>query len=205
MHTLNVKGDAKSMIYKSQTLEPITAQMNFIFRARMLFRDLALWLRSYKVSLFSGFGNLDETSRRLFRIPLEYGSILKLFFGEQDTEQLIYLLTQYISTLQSLFRAQYNNDVEQINSLTQQVYQNVNDTAAFLAILNPYWSQSYWVSLLNSFTISQINEATTFLIQEHSINIDIFDRIISLSNIIGDYFAEGLTNYFFLTQQPQET
>lgn len=152
------------MIHKSQIENPnLTAQMNFIFRARMLWRDLASWLRAYKFSQFGGFGNLEEVSRRLFRIPLEYGNILRLFFGDRDTEQLINLLTQYIAILQSLFLAQYNNNADEINTLTRQLYQNVNDTAAFLASLNPYWSQSYWVSLLNSFTISQINETTTFL------------------------------------------
>ena len=38
----------------------LTSQINFIFRARMLLRDLATWLRSYKVSLYGGVGNTDE-------------------------------------------------------------------------------------------------------------------------------------------------
>lgn len=181
----------------------ITGQMNFIFRARMLWRDLATWLRSYKVSLYGGVGNASELGQRLFRIPLEYGNILKVFFGDQTTEQYIYLLTQYMATLQLLFIAQINNDVAAINNLSQQLYQNVNDTAALLASINPYWTQNEWVTLLDSFTSMQIEEATTFLTEDYTRNINIFDRIISLTNIIGDYFSEGLTNYFILRQQLQ--
>jgi hypothetical protein len=51
----------------------------------------------------------------------------------------------------------------------------------------------------------QIDEATTFLMKDYTRNIDIFDSILSLTNIIGDYFSEGLTNYFILTQQQQAT
>jgi len=195
------------MIYKNQTQNPnnITAQMNFIFRARMLWRDLATWLRSYKVSLYGGVGNTDELSQRLFRLPTEYGSILRVFFGDQTTQQLIYLLTQYIAILQSLFIAQINNDVDAINNLTQQAYQNVNSAAAILASINPYWTQGEWISLLTLFTDLQIQEATTFLAKDLKVNVNVFDRILSFTNIIGDYFSEGLTNYFILREQQQAT
>lgn len=193
--------------FRNPALNPtnyITGQMNFIFRARMLWRDLATWLRSYKVSLYGGVGNTNELGQRLFKIPLEYGNILRVFFGDQATEQYINLLTQYIAILQSLFIAQIYKDVNAINNLTQQAYQNVNNTAALLASINPYWTQSEWVTLLDSFTNMQIDEATTFLVKDYTRNNDIFDRILSLTNIIGDYYSEGLTNYFLLKQQQQQ-
>lgn len=194
------------MISKNQIQNPnyVNAQMNFIFRARMLWRDLASWLRSYKVSLYGGVGNTEDLSQRLYRIPIEYGSILRVFFGDQVTEKFINLLSQYIILLQSLFIAQINNDVDIINNLTQQIYQNVNNMAALLASINPYWTQGGWSTLLELFTNMQIQEATTFLTKDYSKNIDIFDRIISLTTIIGDYFSEGLTSYFIL-QQKQAT
>jgi hypothetical protein len=205
--------EVQIMIYKNEVQNPeqspalifsyITAQMNFIFRARMLWRDLATWLRSYKVSLYGGVGNTDEISQRLFRVPLEYGNILKVFFGDQATEQLINLLTQYIAILQSLFIAQYNNDINEINNLTQQAYQNVKTTAALLASVNPYWTQSEWVTLLTLFTDLQIQESTTFLTEDYAKNNDIFDRILSFTNIMGDYFSEGIINHFILRQQQQ--
>ena len=195
------------MIHKNQTQYPkdITSQMNFIFRARLIWRDLATWLRSYKVSLYGGVGNTDQLSQRLSQIPLEYGNILRVFLGDQATDMLINLLTQYIFILKSLFIAQANNDVNAINDLTQQAYQNVNSTATLLASINPYWTQGEWVTFLTLFTDLQIQESTTFLTKNYTVNNDIFDRILSFTNIIGDYFSEGLTNYFILRQQQQAT
>ncbi len=197
------------MIYMNEVkntmryLNNITGQMNFIFRARLLWRDLASWLRSYRVSLHGGVENTDELSQRLFRLPEEYGSIFRVFFGDQPTEQYMFLLTQYIAILQSLFIAQINNDVTAIENLTRQAYQNVNRTAALLASINPYWTQGDWLTLLNSFTRFQIWEATTFLAKDYTGNIDIFDSMLSKTNIIGDYFSEGITNYFIFRQQLQ--
>jgi hypothetical protein len=200
----------KELLFKSEApaINPIsnsyiTAQMNLIFRARMLWRDLATWLRAYMVSLYGGVGNTEDISKRLFRIPVEHGNIFKVFFGDQATAQYINLLTEYIAILESLFNAQINNDVNTINDLTRQLYQNVINTAALLASVNPFWQQSEWVTLLNAFTSMQLEEATTFLTKEYSKNIDIFDSNLSLTNIIGDYFSEGLTNYFLLKQEQQ--
>ncbi len=183
---------------KNQVQYPISAQMNFIFRARMLWRDLATWLRAYKVSLYGGVGNSESLSQRLYQIPLEYGNMLRVFVGDEATEKYINLLSQYIILLQSLFIAQINNDVNSIDDLTKQIYQNTKERAALFAQMNPYWSQSEWITLMNAFTQMQIEEATTFLTRDFDRNIEIFDRILSLTTIMGDYFSEGLMFFFML-------
>jgi len=180
----------------------LSAQMNFIFRARMLWRDLASWLRAYIVSLYGGVGNTEALSSRLYNVPIEYGNILRSYFGDQITEQLINQVVQYIALLQSFFVAQRNNDVNSMNNLTQQLYQNVDTIADYLARINPYWSKSEWVSLLSAFTSMHIEESTTLLTQEYERNVAIFDRILALTNLIGDYFSQGLT-YYFTLNQPQ--
>lgn len=186
---------------QTPVITPTTTQMNFIFRARMLSRDLATWLKLYMVSLFNGVGDTEALSQQLFRLPMEYGNVFKIFFGDQSTEQFINIITQYIANLQSLFIAQRNNDVDSINKYTQQVYLITNNMASFLAGINPFWTQSEWSALLNAFTNMQIEEATTFLTKQYKENIDIFNRILSLTNIMGDYFSEGVTNLFLLQQQ----
>jgi hypothetical protein len=202
--TISIPG----MQVPSQSPYYISAQMNFIFRARMLWRDLATWLRDYMVSLYGGIGNVEAVSDRLYAIPMDYGNMLRLTFGDQVAEQYINLLVQYIALFQSLFTALKNNDVNSINNFTQQIYQNVEDRAAFLASINPFWSRSEWVSLTTAITSMHIEQARTFLTQEYEQNLAIYDRILALANIIGDYFSQGLISYFVLSQpqpvQPQQ-
>lgn len=185
-------------MFKNQVQYPISAQMNFIFRARLLWRDLATWLRAYKVSLYGGVGNTEALSQRLYQIPMEYGNILKVFVGDEATEQYINLLSQYIILLQSLFISQINDDRDTSDELTKQIYQNAKNRAILLAQINPYWSRNEWITLMNSFTQMQIEEATTFLTRDYNQNVEIFDRILSLTTIMGDYFSEGLTFFFML-------
>jgi len=124
--------------------------------------------------------------------------MLRVFVGDEATEKYINLLSQYIILLQSLFIAQINNDVNSIDDLTKQIYQNTKERAALFAQMNPYWSQSEWITLMNAFTQMQIEEATTFLTRDFDRNIEIFDRILSLTTIMGDYFSEGLMFFFML-------
>jgi hypothetical protein len=186
----------------------ITTQMNLLFRARLLWRDLASWLMQYMISLYGGVGNYQEVSERLFRIPAEYGNLFKEYFGDQRTRQYMDLLTQYIALFQSLLDAINKNDVNSINNYSQQLYQNVANNAAFFASINPYWTQGEWQTLLELYTNMQIQEAQTFLTKDYTTNIGIYDQILALATIIGDYFSEGLTiipYYNFSNRQQLDT
>jgi len=44
-------------------------------------------------------------------------------------------------------------------------------------------------------------QATTLLAKDFEGDIDIFYRVLALTTIIGDYFSEGIINYFLLQQQ----
>lgn len=196
------------MIHKAETrnVSPVTGQMNLVFRARMLWRDLGTWLATYMLSIAGGYGNQEVVAERLYRLPLDYGNIMKLFFGEKLSEDYINLLSTYIITLQSLFISQMRGDVNSANEFTKQLYQNINLRAAFFAQINPYWQESVWRSLLYNFNGLILDFSTTLLAKEYKTNIDVFDRLLSMSSVIGDYFSEGLINYLnYSGTPPQKT
>ncbi|QHI72522.1 hypothetical protein [Aminipila terrae] len=61
--------------------------------------------------------------------------------------------------------------------------------------INPYWVESEWKSLLYQFSEKTIDESTTFQNKEFKENVDVFDRILNLTSLIGDYYSQGLLNY----------
>lgn len=190
------------MIYKNENKDISAGELNLIFRARMLWRDLATWLRSYLISTYAGLDIQQAISERLYRIPLEYGNILKLFFGDKITEDYINLLSNYVKIFEFLFNAQKSGDINAVNEYTRQLYENDNQRAAFLSSINPYWQEDTLKSLMYSFTSKTIDESTTFLTREYQKNIEIFDSILNDTTIMGDYFSEGLLNYLNYNQEP---
>lgn len=189
------------MLYKCEVrdLGPVSGQLNLIFRARMFWRDLATWLATYMFSVTGGYGNQDVISAKLYRLPLDYGSDMKLFFGDKLSEDYINLLSTYIITLQSLFLAMMKGDADAVNTYAKQLYQNIDQRSVFLAQINPFWQQDVWRSLLYNFNGLIMGFATSLLSKDFQQNIDIFDRLLSMSSVIGDYFSEGTFNYLEYT------
>ena len=193
------------MVYKHRRSGNIySGELNLIFRARMFWRDLATWLRSYLVSLYGDLDITDEISTKLHELPTDYANILSIFFGDKITEEYVTLINVYIATFEALFNAHKSGDTESVSEHTRRLYENDSQRAKFLAEINPFWIESALRSLMNNFTSMTIDESTTILTQEYERNIDIFSRLLSHTTLMGDYFSEGLLNYLGVGLSPIE-
>ena len=175
-----------------------SGQMNLLFRMRIIWRDIATWIRSYLVSVYQDSDpKLKQTIiDKLYNVPTEYVTVLRLFFGDIIAEEYSRLLTNYITLLISLIDAQKNGNAEAVAEYTKQLYQNVDQSADFLTQINPFWQKEILKSLFYNFTNMTIEEANTFSSQDYSRNVNLFERILNYSTVIGDYLAKGLLNYF---------
>lgn len=185
------------MVYKCEAPETnlISGQMNLIFRARMLWRDIGTWLTTYMTSLYSGYPNLPAIANKLYRIPLEYGNLLRVFFGNRVSEDYINLLSNHVITLENIFYAQMVGDQAAVNEFARQIYQNIDSRAAFLAQINPYWEADVWRALLIDYNNMLLAESTALLARDYEKSINVFDQLLTHSTVIGDYFSEGIFNY----------
>ena len=173
----------------------VSGPINLIFRARILWRDMATWFTFYLLGLYRNYPSQQSISNRLYGLPLEYGNVLTLIFGDRVSEAYITLLSNYVLILQYLFYSQMIGDVASANNYTQQLYRNIDQRAAHLARINPHWQESVWRSLLIAFNSMFIELSTELLAQEHEKSIDVFNRLLNHSTVIGDYFSEGILNY----------
>lgn len=187
------------MIYKEEFQNGrITGEINLIFRARMLWRNLATWITIYLVSTYGGYPNQQAVSEKLYAVPLEYGNFMRLVFGNPATEDYINILSMYIITLQNLFHAQMRGDAEAVDTYARQLYQNIDQRAEFLAALNPYWQKEVWQGLLYYYNNLLLENSMTLLLNDFVKNTEVFDRLLSYSSVIGDYFSEGIIQYLGL-------
>lgn len=172
-----------------------SSQMNLIFESRMIWRDLANWIRSYLVSAYAGFGDKAHVEEKIKSVLLKNYSIITLIFGDEYSEQYNNLISDFVSILRSLIDAQINGDTIAINEYTKQLYENADRRAAFAAQVNPFWLESDWKNYLYQFIEMTINESNTFLNKDYSKNVDIYDRILLLTSKMGDYYSKGLIDY----------
>ncbi len=179
----------------SQRSGLMSGEMNLIFRARMLWRDLATWMTIYLVSTYGNYPNQDALRQKLYDLPQEYDNLLRLVFGDAATTEYVNLVSTYIVILQSLFHAQLEGDGDTVSELARRLYRNLDQQAAFLARLNPYWEEETWRSLLHHYNHLLFENSMTLLTEDFNKNVDVFGRLLSFSSVIGDYFSEGIIDY----------
>lgn len=169
-------------------------QMNLLFHTRNLWREFAIWGRVYLLSKIAGIGIAEDAFNRLYRIPLGFGSLLKVVFGDQMAEHIIQQLSYTITAYRDLAEAIIEGDSELANQKTRDLYQNGDERAAYLASINPFWSEDEWRSLIYTFYNYSFDEIETLLTNDPR-NIDVFDRFLQHTDAMGDYFSKGLFNY----------
>ena len=183
------------MLYCQFNEKPITpSQMNLIFRGRLLWRDIATWIRAYLINSYSSL-ETQPILDKIYHTNQEYGNVLRVFFGEKVSDDYINHLNSYIKTYQSLFSALMSGDQTAVDEYSKQLYQNIDERAAALSQINPFWQDSEFRKLLYPFTNLLLQEAAAIASNDCAKNVEVFDRLLSQSTKIGDYFSNGLIQY----------
>lgn len=176
-------------------------EMNNVYNIRMFWFELFTWVRNYMLSRYTGIGNEQEVLERLRRVPADYTSNLKKIFGENPAiEGLQQELNTYIDLLGAFITAQMQNNTEEIGRITQQLYQNADRRAAYVASLNPFWTEEEWRTRLYNNLRTTIDQSTSFLTGDYARNIDIFSTLLTQAESTSNYFAQGLFSYLNFTR-----
>ncbi|MDF2655357.1 MAG: hypothetical protein K0R19_1831 [Bacillota bacterium] len=176
-------------------------QMNLLFTIRVLWRELATWTRAYMVNTVYGLEVAEEVFNRLYRIPEDFGNILKNFFGYDNSVKFVQLLSQQIVLFRSLLEEMIAGDQEKTNDTIRQLYQLANERAALMHEINPYWDETEVRNAINAFYQYTIDEAFAILSQDFSKDINLYDRLLHHADTMGDHFTQGLFQYMTLTAQ----
>lgn len=181
-------------------------QLNLLFRLRMIWRDIATWMRAYLVYVFLDADPelIQSAKEKLMELPITYANIFRLYFGDAMADQHAILMSDYINLLISLIDATKSGDTDAVNNYKEQINQNIQDRVNLLTGVNPFWEKNTLTNLLTSFNDRTINEINTFANKNYRSNTDIFNSLLSYSDRMGDFFAEGLLNYFtFSSREPR--
>jgi len=192
------------LIRKSLNEQCITfSQMNLIYNSRFIWRALSTWTRAYVISRYLGIGTEESLFTRLYDESSKFGDMLSLVFGARFSENFTWLLNEYTIALRDLVSAQKEGNTDEVNKSLERLYNNAAERARLLAQANPFWDESTWRNIFETylrFTIEMIN---SFITGDYSNDAEAYDRLTDFTNSIGDYFAQGI--YEFLTYTPLGT
>jgi hypothetical protein len=126
-------------------------------------RDIVIWTRIYMASAYTGVGDQEAVFSRLYRVPYEFGSTIRLIFGNDVANAYINNLSYQLTLIRDLVDAQIKGDVDTVNKKTALLYQNADARAAFLTQINPFWHLNDWRSLMYTFIGLTLEQSTAYL------------------------------------------
>lgn len=182
---------------KQQLNEPCftRSQMNLIFNMRIFWRRLAIWSRIYITSRYLGIGTAEVAFERLYIENLDFGDTLHIPFTRSIAARFSQLINRFSIGLRELITAQIEQDFDGIRLSIDRLLENANETAAFLASVNPYIDEEEWRNLFTEYLQNTMQEANLFAAEDYRMDIEYFDRLMELSNTMGDAFAQALYRY----------
>lgn len=148
----------------------------------------------------SGSPSVKDIADRLYIIPVDFHDRLTLIFGKQPAEEFLKLLSMHIILTEKIINAMKNGDQQEVNTNTVALYRNADDLASLLRRINPFWSNIQWRNLLYNFINMTLQQAVSFMSNEFKTAIDIYDRLASHSQLLGDYMANGIIQYLVVTK-----
>lgn len=185
------------MVYRNQLQQSCIPGwlMNTIIHATSIWKDMSIWTRAYIYSAVAGIGSQEVVFERLYRISADFANTFQLIFGNEIAERYSNLLSNQVIILREIVNGQINGNVNGVNENTVRLYQNADERAAYLAQINPFWSQNEWRNLIRTYLGMTLDESTRILARDYSSEIMIFDRLLFEAGQIADYFSLGLYNY----------
>lgn len=174
-------------------------QVNLIFDSRTIWRDLTIWLRSYINVKHGGLGDEEAIREKLDKILISCTNMFSLVFGEKYADEYINFLTDFINYLEILIEAQISGDIDKVNEYKDRLQGLTLQTAAFLAHTNTYWDEREWIELFSLYNQKLIDQSTALLNKDDKEDIYSFDRLLSLSSRIGDYYSQGILDYLMFS------
>lgn len=175
-------------------------QVNLINVFVSLWGEIAIWMRSYIAAVAAGYANIDALSNRLYRIPVDFHDRLRLVFGRQPAEAFLNLISMHIILTETIINALRRGDEQAVNTNTVALYKNADEIASLLRQINPFWSEVQWRNLLYTFISMNLQEAIALMSGDYERDIDIYDRLISHTELIGEYMADGIIRYLVISQ-----
>ena len=127
--------------------------------------------------------------------------MLEPTFGRVNAVQYGQLLSQFVIIFRDFITARMEGNADAVKQNTDRLYQNVADRAAFLAKLNPFWSEKEYIRIFGQFiqyiiaitdTIAVANETG-----DYSGDLTTYEQLADNVRQLGDIFAQGI--YDFIT------
>jgi len=186
------------MINTNQNIIPKTQysvtfdQMNIITNFQRKWTHIASWTRAFLQATIYDLPTLKVVSDKLLGLPQEFYDLFSHFYGTQNAQEFVRLLSNCVMSGMSALKGMRNGDQELANTSTAQWYKNSDELASFLAKIEIYWDENTWKDFLYQYIKLTTDEMIAQMGGNYEQEMAIFQRLEDLSVQMGSYMSRGI-------------
>ncbi len=173
-------------------------QVKLMNKFRMLWEQHDVWTRETINGIVFELPNLELTTARLLRNPVDFANALKQFYGNRISGRFQDLLTEHLVLAADLVNAVKVGDNEAALEIEKDWFKNAEAIACFLGRINPFWSRKEWKEMMFQHLELVKSEALFLLNGEYEANIAVYDKIEKQTLEMADEMSEGIIKQFCL-------
>lgn len=170
--------------------------MDLVNFFRMLWEQHITWTSNVMDAIIFDMPMQEQATQRLLRNAQDFANALMPFYGQQAAQEFANLFTQHITIAAEVIQAAKAGDTNALNEASTRWYQNADQIAAFLASLNPNWSEDDWGAMLEEHLDLLSQRVNNMVMQNFEEAINIYDDIELQALEIADMMAEGIFMQF---------
>ncbi len=155
------------------------------------------WLRMFMTSLFENLEDMDAVEARLMKTPEDIASVMDKFYPRAQIVQLMQLMEEHTDMGNQIMRMMKENDMQAVERLERQWYQNAEKIAALLSGLNTEYSYEEILRELSRHMDMTKRQMMAARNMEHDEAVRIFDESENQILELADYLTKGLMNQFY--------
>lgn len=148
------------------------------------------------MSIVFGLPDEEVVTNRLLRNPVDFGNLLKIFYGNKIALKFSDLLKGHLVIAAQLVKAAKAGDNKSAAEAEKKWYENADELAALLGYINPYWSKESWRTMLHEHLALVKAEAVAMLTKDYAAGVKIYDTIEKQALGMADMMAAGIIKQF---------
>jgi len=163
---------------------------------QMLWEQHVTWTRIAVMALIHDLPETELILQRLLRNPIDFADALGNFYGEEAAMKFAELFTAHLTIAAELVKAAKAGENDAYAEIEQRWYDNADQIAAFLASINPNWSEEDWSAMLEEHLMLLSANVADMLAQNYAESINGYDDIELQALEMADMMAEGIAMQF---------
>lgn len=147
-------------------------------------------------SIVGSLPDEEATTARLLRNADDFAAVLRPLYGPAIASGFAELLKTHLTIAAELVKALKAGNTAAAEDARKRWFMNADDIAAFLARINPFWSEAEWRNMLREHLRLLSNEVATRLAGNYEENVATSDRIQAQALEMADVMTRGIAQQF---------